>query len=129
MTPNVDPIKYVEDKHHNPNNKAKGIPYKEGKAKIKRFANENWGKGSEQQLNIMNSIRNQVEVADGVGAADAIVDEVVREVPTGRGRGWNDSSKSRPAGWTVGICLKECVHQGTATCDSCFQFSKLEPKE
>ena len=126
MTQTNDPIDYVEKKHDNPKNKAKGIPFEEARRSIDRIAKEDWRGCKDQQLNLMNSIRNQAELHE-TGSGDTLVDEIVRDVPVGKNI--HDSYKSRPGGWLVNKCFKECLHKNTQVCNLCFRFSKLEPKE
>ena len=103
-----------------------GLKHEAAREKINRIAKQDWSGQREQQCNLMNSIRNQAELRE-TGSGDKLVDEVVKDVPVGKNI--HDSYKSRPGGWLVGICLKECLHKNTSVCSMCFKFNKLEPKE
>ncbi len=103
--------------------KKPGMAYDDVKKRIKRIASTDKG-GDKIKTNLVNSLVNQVSAREGEGAVKSLVNELrgtrVKEH-------WGYKTRGN---YTVGICLKDCIHKDTEVCESCFKFSNLEqPKE
>jgi len=81
--------------------------------------------GPKKNPRLRESMINQARIADGEKAANELYKEFSYDNKNMKISDWNASSKSRPGGFQIGICLKECINKGTELCNSCFKFSNL----
>lgn len=98
-----------------------GLYHNDGLEKAKRFANMPFG--AQQKCNLVNSVINQVKIAEGDGSARAVAREVAG---TMKNQNWNDNPKARPGGFIVSRCFKECKFRDTNICEQCIGSDMFE---
>lgn len=102
-----------------------GLSHSDGLEKAKRFANQNWGDNKQQQANLINSVVNQVKLAEGEQSANQVKEEAIR---TMKNHDWNDNPKSRPGGFIVNISFCKKCGDRVYTGDYCEKCSNKEGK-
>jgi len=99
-----------------------GLHHKDGLEKAKRFAKMPFKPA--EKVNLVNSVVNQVRLAEGDKSAKSINKEIAGDMNSSS---WHDNPKARPQGFVVNICLKECKFQGTNVCEDCIGNCMYEP--